>query len=127
MIRLGATIDIGAFTHPITLHSASGDDSETLEALVDTGATFAGIPTPVLDGLGIHPVGTVDLQLANGQVEGRPIGEARAELNGVVRTIICVFSDSEAPPFIGAHTLEGFMLSVDPVKKQLVPVVGYWL
>ena len=33
-----------AFTHTITLLSASGDTWETAEALVDIGATFTGVP-----------------------------------------------------------------------------------
>ena len=41
--------------------------------------------------------------------------------------IICVFGDPDSPPIIGAHTLEGFLLSVDPVQQRLVPVEGYWL
>ena len=118
---------MGTFTHPITLYSASGDRSETLEALVDTGATFSSVPTPVLEGLGIVPERTVELRLANGQIDRRAIGEARAELNGVSATIICVFGDPNAPPVIGAITLEIFLLSVDPVERRLVPVAGYRL
>lgn len=115
------------FTHPITLHAASEDYSEELEALVDTGSTFTSVPAPVLRRLGIASLGIVSLRLANGQVERRTISEVRAHLNGEARTIICVFSDPDAPAVIGAHTLEGFLLSVDPVEQRLVPVPGYWL
>ena len=118
---------MGTFAHPITLHSASDGRVETLEALVDTGATFSSVPAPVLERLGIEPVDKVRLRLANGQIEEQSIGEVRAELDGTTRTIPCIFGGEDAPALIGAVTLEIFLLSVDPVDQRLVPVVGYWL
>ena len=117
---------MGNFTHTITLINSDGDRTETVESLVDTGATFTGVPSPVLERLGVKPVRTVDLRLANGQRERRRIGEVRAELDGVEGTIICVFGDAESPAVIGAHTLEAFLLGVDPVGQRLVPLEAYW-
>ena len=118
---------MGTFTHPITLYSASGDRSETLEALVDTGSTFTGILAPILERLGIASHRTVRLRLANGEVDERALSQVRAELDGVTENILCVFAEPDAPAVIGAITLEIFLLSVDPVELRLVPVVGYWL
>jgi len=36
-----------------------------------------------------------------------------------------VFGATGSPPTIGAVTLEGFLLGVDPVEKRLVPVEGW--
>ena len=47
-----------------------------------------------------------------------------AQIDGVESTTLCVFGDPDAPPLIGAHTLEGFLLVVDPVEQRLVPREG---
>ncbi len=116
---------MGTFTHPITLIGPAGQ-RETLEALVDTGATFTSVPSEVLERLGVRPHRRVRLQLANGRVEERPIGRVEAELDGLEGFIYCVFSPPGAPAVIGAHTLEGFLLAVNPVSQRLVPVEGLW-
>ena len=118
---------MGTFAYTITLVSASGDTLETVEALVDTGATFTSVPTPVLERLGVEPERTVRLRLANGQIEERPLGTVRAELNGTQSTIPCVFGQPGEPSVIGAVTREIFLLSVDPVEQKLVPAIGFRL
>ena len=118
---------MGTFTQPIRLHAASGDYTEELDALVDTGATFTIVPAPILERLGVTPDRTARLRLANGQIEERALGRIRADLNGESEIIICVFGEPDTLPIIGAHTLEGFLLGVDPVDQRLVPVEGYQL
>ena len=118
---------MGTFTHNITLISASGEARETVEALVDTGATFSSAPAPVLARLGVEAEGTVQLELANGQIEERPIGSVRAMVDGMQRTIPCVFGEPGETSVIGAVTLEIFLLSFDPVEQRLVPVRGFRL
>lgn len=112
---------MGTFEHIITLYSTSGELSERLEALVDTGAMFTTIPRPILERLGVEPFDTVPVRFANGTTERWQIGEVQAELDGKRRPIICFFGSADAPPLIGAHTLEAFLLTVDPVDKKLVP------
>ena len=107
--------------------SASGEDSETLTALVDTGATFSSVPARILERLGVAPQGQIRLRLANGEVVEHQMGEVVAQLDGVRRTILCVFGPEGAPPLIGAHTLEAFLMAVDPVEQRLVPVDALWL
>ena len=112
---------MGTFTHPITLISASGGQSETLDALVDTGAMFTTIPSPVLERLSVRPFRTMPVRFANGQVEQWQLGQVEAELDGQTMPILCFFGSSDAPPLIGCHTLEAFLLAVDPVEQKLVP------
>ena len=117
---------MGTFFHPITLFGPTGAP-ETLEALVDTGSSFTTVPAPLLERLGVRAFARVRLRLANGQVAEADIGEVRAELNGLPRrTIFCVFGEPQAPPTIGAHTLEAFLLGVDPDQRRLVPLEGWW-
>ena len=115
---------MGTFSYEITLIAASGDRSEAVSALVDTGATFTSVPAPILERLGIEPVSRVRLRMANGETVEQQMGEVAAELDGVRRTILCIFSPPEAPPLIGAHTPEALVLAVEP---RLVPTEALWL
>ena len=115
---------MGTFTHPITLIGTADGASETLEAPVDTGATFTTVPAPMLGRLGVRPERRVNLRLANGQVVQWDLGEVKAEIDGVRATILCVFGHDDSPPLIGAHTLEALLLVVDPVEGRLVPREG---
>jgi predicted aspartyl protease len=125
--RASGATELGTFTYPITLHSATGGNSEEVEALVDTGSTFSVLPATTLERLGIAPHRSVRLRLANGVVEERRIGNVTAEINGDSQSIICVFGEADSPAIIGAVTLESFLLGVDPVEQRLLPVEGYWL
>lgn len=117
---------MGTFFQPIILLSEQGA-SETVEALVDTGSTFSTIPSPVLERLGVRPHRTIRLRLANGQVDERQVGRVMAELDGVQEETLCVFGGPNDLPTIGAHTLEAFLLGVDPDGQRLVPVEGWWV
>ena len=118
---------MGTFTHPITLHSDDRSAAETVNALVDTGATFMTMPYDLLERLGVEPFQSVTLRLANGEVEQRRIGEVRVELDGQERTAVCLFGEPSAPPIIGAVTLQSFLMVVDTVEHRLVPVEALWL
>ena len=94
---------------------------------MDTGATFTSIPSPILQRLGVPPQRMVRLKLANGEVSEQPMGEVLVELDGVRATVLCIFGPPDAPPLIGAHTLEALLMAVDPVAQQLVPTEALWL
>jgi predicted aspartyl protease len=117
---------VGTFFHTIRLISPSGV-SEVLEALVDTGSTFTTVPRPILERLGVVPFARARLRLANGQIAEQDIGEVLAEIDGLHRrTVVCVFGEPDAPPLIGAQTLETFLLGVDPDQRRLVPLEAWW-
>ena len=44
---------MGTFHWPLTVLSADGDREETVEALVDTGATYTSLPASLLSRLGV--------------------------------------------------------------------------
>ena len=102
---------MGTFTHPITLHSASGEASETLAALVDTDTLFAVIPEAVLERLGVR----------RDESRGKPIGQTDAQLGEQRIPIICVFGSDPEPARIGRHTLDTFLLEIDAEAEKLVP------
>ncbi len=117
---------MGTFTHPITLTGPSGAVSETMEGLVDTAATFTSVPEEVLEKLGARPQWRIRMGLADGQTVERGMGEVVAESDGERRPILCVFNPDDAPALIGAHTLEAFLLMVDPVEQKLVQKDALW-
>ena len=118
---------MGTFSCPITLINALDTQSESLVALVVTGATSTAVPGAVLEPLGVQRENVMHLRLANGSVVEHATGEVVAEIDGVRRTIICIFGPEDAQPLIGAHTLEAFLLTVDPVEQRLVPAEALWL
>ena len=88
--------------------------------MVDTDAMFTVIPTPVLTRLGVEAFDTIPVRFASGEEERWPIGQLQARLDSRERPILCLFGSPDAPPLIGAHTLEAFLLTVDPVEQKLV-------
>ncbi len=117
---------MGIFSRPITLISPLGV-RETVEAMVDTGALFTVIPTPIMERLGVVPFDTIPVQFANGEMAEWPLAELDAELEGRHRPTLCLLGSPDAPPLIGAHTLEAFLLTVDPVEQELGPQGAYLL
>lgn len=116
---------MGTFFHPITLAGPEGQRL-TIDALVDTDASFTSMPEGVLRELGIHPVRRARLRLADGTSHVQSLGEAVAEIDGESVQTLVVFGPEGSPAAIGAYTLEGLLLGVDPVEKRLVPLEGWW-
>lgn len=110
----------------VTIEVGSPDHSrfETVEALVDTGATYTQLPGSVLESLGALPLGELDFRLANGQSVMRDVGEAPLRIGDMVRTSPVIFADEESDILLGAVTLEIFALGVDPLNQRLIPVEG---
>ena len=72
-------------------------------------------------GIGVTPEGTRRLSLADGRRLGMNYGEVRATVLGESVTSRVVFGEEDAPALLGAYTLEGLALAVDPVDQRLVP------
>ena len=114
---------MGTFSVQLTVGNPSFATRETVDALVDTGATFSVMPSSLLRRLGIEPTRTRRLRLANGQVEERQAGMAFFEVDGIDGEAMVVFGP-ENLYLLGATTLEVLLLVVDPINKQLIPEVG---
>ena len=114
---------MGAFTVPLTVGNPDSAAQETVDALVDTGATFSVMPASLLRRLDIEPTRTRRLRFANGQVEERQTGMAFFEVDGVDCEAMVVFGPEDLH-LLGATTLEALLLIVDPINKRLIPEVG---
>ena len=112
---------MGTFSCPIEIISADGTRSKTVDTLVDTGCTYTCLPATLLRELGVAPRRRIQSELADGSIVEDTIGEARIRIEGVEMTTIVVFVGEGAPTLLGAYTLEGALLVVDPVRQRLVP------
>ena len=117
---------MGVFNWPIQLQSLDGERSLQLDAMVDTGSTYTMVPAGLLRKLGVVPTEKVGMVLADGRRVIHDIGEARAMIDGRSIPTIVVFGEEDADPLIGAYTLEGLRLAVDPWKLTLVPLPYAW-
>ena len=110
---------MGTFRVDVTVGNPGSTARETVEALVDTGATFSVMPASLLRRLGIAPTRTRRLRLANGQVEERQTGMAFFEVAGMDGEARVIFGP-ENIYLLGATTLEDLSFIVDPINKRLI-------
>ena len=114
---------MGTFSVQVSVGNPDSVARETVDALVDTGATFSVMPASLLGRLGIEPTRTRRLRLANGQIEERQTGMALLEVEGDDCEAMVVFGPDNLH-LLGATTLEALLLIVDPINKRLIPEVG---
>ncbi len=105
----------------LRISSMTGGPSREIEATVDTGAAYTTLPTRLLRELGIEPMDSGVFLLADGCRVEMGIGRAWATINGTSEVTLVVFGEDDAPALLGAYTLEGLRLAVDPVAQRLVP------
>ena len=118
---------MGTFTVPIQVADPQGHQYETVEAMVDSGATYTVLPASVLDRLGVVPHSVRSFVLADGSRVERGFGRTWIRLDGQEDISPVVFWDEGAQPLLGAVTLEIFSLGVDPVNGRLIPVDAFML
>lgn len=117
---------MGVFDWPIRLESLDGERSLQLDAMVDTGSSYTIVPAHLLRSLGVVPAEKVDLTLADGRRVAWGVGEARATVDGRSTVTWVIFGEEGAGPLLGAYTLEGLRMSVDPWKHTLIPMPYGW-
>ncbi len=112
---------MGTFNWPLRISSMDGQKSRDMEATVDTGAAYTTLPTSLLRKIGVKPIGQRRFLLADGRRIYMDYGHAWATIDGESVVTLVVFGEDEAPALLGAYTLEGLALAVDPVEQRLVP------
>ena len=98
------------------------DVTEKMELLIDSGAIYSVIPAPVLDRLGIKPLGEQTFRLADGSKIVRKKGVALFKYNGHFGGADVIFGESGDSNLLGAFTLEALGLGLNPIKRELVPL-----
>ena len=113
---------MGVFTCPVRIASMDGERSVEIDALVDTGSTFTLVPGHLLRQLGVSRIDDMRMELADGSTVLYDLGDAVASVDGRTVTTIVLFGDDDTRPLLGAYTLEGLRLTVDPVNMRIVPL-----
>ena len=111
---------MGEFYWPVGVWSVDRERVETVDALVDTGASYSMFPRSMLERLGIWRLERVGFELADRSVVEYDVGEAQLRVNGRERTTSVMFGEDEDEPLLGANALQEFLLVVDPVAEELI-------
>ncbi len=96
-------------------------------ALVDTGYELTWVPAEQLESLGIERAKQMRFRLADGRVVERSVGGARLYAAGTSTGDDVVFAEPGDAVRVGARSLSGLNVRVDPMRKELVdagPVPG---
>ena len=112
---------MGTFKWPVRISGMDGKEGREVEATVDTGAAYTTLPANLLRELGIEPMDKGVFLLADGRRVEMDIGRAWATVDGSSEVTLVVFGEDDAPALLGAYTLEGLRLAVDPIAQRLVP------
>ena len=89
--------------------------------LVDTGSDYTWIPAKLLEKIGVQQEKKdLPFVMANGQNITRSVGFAIVRLDKYFTIDEVVFAEQGDLPLLGARTLEGLNLTVDPKRKRLV-------
>ena len=114
--------EMGTFRVDIELENPArpGERRALRSVLVDSGAERSWIPAGVLESLGIERRSRWRFRQADGTVLERWTGSAWVYAEGKTATDDVVFGEPADLVLLGARTLEGLNLRVDPVSRRLV-------
>lgn len=106
----------------IVKKSFDAEAQAEVEFMIDSGAVYSLVPTPVLNKLGIKSFKTVTFTLADGTHVDRQVGEAHFEYNGERGGAPVIFGEEGDSPLLGATTLESLGLVLNPFTRELYPM-----
>jgi clan AA aspartic protease len=96
--------------------------TEKLEFLVDSGAIYSVVPTPILERLGIKPLTDQEFRLADGTKILRKKGIALFKYKDKIGGADVIFGEEGDSVLLGAFTLEALGLALDPLRRELKPL-----
>jgi len=89
-------------------------------ALVETGAQLSWFPRSVLEELGVERLKVWHFKQADGTVLARWTGAVSVSAGGIWTVDEVVFGEPDDLVLLGARSLEGLNLRIDPATKRLV-------
>ena len=101
---------------------ADGRKTVEVQCLVDSGAVYSLIPGRILRRLGIRAHSKREFILANGEAIRRRLATATFEYEGRRGDSMVIVGEPGDDPLLGATTLEGFGLVLDPFRRELRPM-----
>ena len=114
--------DMGVFRTTVQIENIArrGETRAMTGVLVDTGSEYTWAPRELLSELGIATERTQRFILADGSTVDREMGVAMVHAGGTSAPDFVVFADPGDQLLLGARSLEGLNLRVDPVRRMLV-------
>jgi len=93
---------------------------------VDTGALYSFVPENRLEQIGIRPLRSRELVLADGRRDRRLLGEAVLTIAQLNESLTCpvIFAPKDSLYLLGATALENFGVQADPTTQQLKPIAA---
>jgi len=101
---------------------ADPEVTEKIEFLIDSGAIYSVVPTPILQNLGIEPLGEQEFRLADGSKIVRKKGIALFKYGDQRGGADVIFGEEGDSNLLGAFTLEALGLVLDPLRRELKPL-----
>lgn len=116
------TGDMGTFRVDVEIESVTqpGLRRALPSVLVDTGAELSWFPATVLESLGIPRQKLWRFRQADGSVLERWSGGAWLHVAGTTTIDEVIFGEPNDLVLLGARSLEGLNLRVEPITKRLV-------
>ena len=115
---------MGTFYVKIDVGAIDGARFEQMDALVDTGAMTTVIPASILQRLGVAPTKSQVFDHADGNEVELDMAETKIKVDGKETITWVIFGEETVSASLGAYTLEGVFLGVDPYAQRLIPVHG---
>ena len=117
MRRMGTFHTGCRIENPVARHRSA----RLAKVLVDTGSEYTWVPEPTLEKIGIaREKKDLEFIMANGKTVTRSVGFAIIRLDKYFTIDEVVFAQPGDLSLLGARTLEGLNLTVDPRRKKLV-------
>jgi predicted aspartyl protease len=104
----------------ISTHARPEDRRRIGNVLVDTGAELSVLPATLLDELGVPRLKQVTFRQADGSSFARWTGSVLTYVAGTLTADEVVFGEPGDIVLLGARSLEGLNLRIEPVAKRLV-------
>ena len=101
---------------------ANPEVTQTVEFLIDSGAVYSVVPTPILESLNIKPLVDETFRLADGSKIVRKKGIALFKRGDRIGGADVIFGEEDDSTLLGALTLESLGLALDPLKRKLTPL-----
>lgn len=101
---------------------ANPEVTERVEFLIDSGAIYSVVPTPILERLGIRPLVGQEFRLADGSRILRQKGGALFKYGDRIGVADVIFGEEGDSTLLGAFTLEALGLALDPLRRELRPL-----
>lgn len=114
--------EMGTFRVDVEIENPArpGERRTVNSVLVDTGAELSWFPGAVLESLGVERVKLWRFRQVDDTVLNRWTGAVNLRVAGVQTFDEVVLGEPGDPVLLGAHSLEGLNLRIDPFTKQLI-------